>query len=145
MRPTSSIDAASESTRIWWSNPGVVYFIGAGEPLIAIKIGMLAITRAHGLDSAIKRRMRSIQSSNHELIRLLGLIHLVDGDYPSKAAEDMERELHIRFQHLARFKANTRGAEWFTADSELLEEIKRIARSPKEFQISETVGYPIDR
>ena len=127
MNPTK--DSASETQFKWWQAPGVIYFFAAGNPAIAIKIGVT--TRATLLD-----RMKKIQTHNHEPIELLGVIRFSDGEFPTRDAEDQERILHTRFAHLARFKQNTRGAEWFSASPELLETIAETSIPP------ETLGFP---
>lgn len=121
MRPTKPFHEAAESTREWWSCPGLLYFLGVGEPTVAVKIGMLAITSKTDPRSAMARRLANIQSSNHELVYVLGVVIRNDGPHPTKDTEDHERELHQEFQHLARFSANSRGAEWFNAAPELLD------------------------
>jgi hypothetical protein len=101
-----------------------------GEPRIAVKIGMLAQTGGQTLKQAILRRLRQVQSSNHEAVELLGVVLFTEGKYPTRLAEVKERELHIQFAHLQRFKAHTRGAEWFTCAPEILDTIRDIAISP---------------
>ena len=140
MRPTKPFHEASESTQAWWSCPGLLYFLGVGQPTIAVKIGMLAITPKTNLRSAMVRRLASIQSSNHELVYVLGVVIREEGLHPTKDTEDHERELHREFEHLARFTANSRGAEWFSAAPELLERIRAISQSPLQAGVPETVG-----
>jgi hypothetical protein len=132
MKPPMDPSNASESTLEWWRSPGVVYFIAAGSPPVAIKIGMAAQTKSNTLKSTISRRLSQIQSSNHELVELLGVIYLAEGEYPTREAEILERELHLEFEHLQRFAKNTRGAEWFTASPELVSKVQSIATSPEE-------------
>jgi hypothetical protein len=43
----------------WYDKPGFVYFIGAGDPLKAIKIGV-------SIKTGFAQRLRHLQSSNHE-------------------------------------------------------------------------------
>jgi hypothetical protein len=145
MKLTKPAEKASESTRAWWKCPGLVYFLEVGAPQpIAIKIGMLAITPKNpNLDSAMARRLASIQSGNHQLVRVRGIIHFASGEYPTKEAEDCERRLHIEFAHLARFKANARGAEWFSAAPELLRRIQEIAQLPEELGLRHTIGISL--
>jgi hypothetical protein len=138
MKPPKPASEASASTRAWWSCPGVVYFIGAGDPPIAIKIGMAAQTGGMGLPATIVRRLAQIQSSNHELIQLLGVIHFEKGEFPSRDADARERELHIEFQPLQRFKSYRRGAEWFTSSPALLARIREIADEPEKHQLPRT-------
>src|ERR1041385_667034 len=102
----------SEHTERWWKSPGILYFLGVGSPSrIAIKIGMLAQTGTSTLHQAVVRRLSQIQSSNHEAVELLGVVYFREGQYkyPTREADARERELHIRFQNLRRFKADTRG------------------------------------
>jgi hypothetical protein len=145
MRPTKPFHEASDSTREWWSCPGLLYFLGVGKPTVAVKIGMIAITPKTDLRSAMARRLASIQSSNHELVRVLGVVVRKDGPHPTKDTEDHERELHLEFEHLARFSAGSRGAEWFDAAPELLERIRALAQPPSDVGIPETVGRLVTR
>ena len=140
MRPPLHPSNASESTRAWWAWPGFIYFLAAGSPPKAIKIGMAAITGKHTLNSAVARRMSHIQSSNHELLELLGLIHFADGEFPTRDADARERELHEQFRHLQRFKNYFRGAEWFTPAPEIHAFIASSTRSPESFGIPRTVS-----
>ena len=134
MKPPKPVEASSPSTIVWWKNPGVIYFIAAGEPPVAIKIGIAAITGNRDLRATIVRRLSQIQSSNHERIRLLGVIqftHDTYGECPTWYADAKERELHNEFEHLCRFAVYTRGAEWFNPSSELLVRIEQIATKPE--------------
>lgn len=140
MQPTKSIESASASTLAWWRCPGLVYFLAVGEPPIAVKIGMLAVTPKTNVRSAMARRLSHIQSANHELVQVLGVIPFASGDHPTKDAEDRERQLHTEFAHLARFKANTRGAEWFNASTALLARVQEVAQSPEAAGVPRTVG-----
>lgn len=81
------------------------------------------------------RRLSQIQSSNHEPVQLLGVIHFTEGEHPTRQAEARERELHREFAHLQRFKPYTRGAEWFTPSPELLARIREIATPPEELNL----------
>lgn len=136
MRPPKPAELASESTRQWWACSGVVYFLGVGEPVVAVKIGMLAVSPQLTLESALRRRLSHIQTSNHEPVHVLGVIHFCDGDYPTRDAEIQERELHLEFEHLARFKAGTKGAEWFHCSPALLAKIQEASTPP------EVLGLP---
>jgi hypothetical protein len=127
---------AAPSTRRWWACPGVVYFLGVGDPIIAVKIGMLAVTGHLTLESAVRRRLAHIQTSNHEPVQVLGLIDFSTGDFPTRDAETRGRELHLEFSHLARFKAGTKGAEWFDCSPDLLNRISEISAAP------EALGVP---
>jgi hypothetical protein len=48
-----------------------------------------------------------------------------------RSAEVRERELHLQFATAQRFKAGTRGAEWFDPSDELLTYIAEHARQPE--------------
>jgi hypothetical protein len=133
MRPPKDPALVSESTLEWWRSPGVVYFIAAGSPPIAIKVGMAAQTQNQNLKSTIIRRLSQIQSSNHEMVKLLGVVYFSEGKYPTRNAEILERELHMEFVHLQRFKKYSRGAEWFTAAPELMDRIRSIASPPEQY------------
>jgi hypothetical protein len=97
---------------------------------------MLAVTENLSVQSAVARRVGHMQTSNHEPIEVLGIILFSDCDFPTRAAETKERELHLKYAHLARFKSGTKGAEWFNCSSELLDEIRAIALPP------ESIGLP---
>ena len=141
MRPPKLPSEASESTRAWWRWPGFVYFLAAGDPAKAVKIGMAAITGKHSLKSAVVRRLAQIQSSNHELIELLGVIHFTNGEYPSRDADACERELHNAFRHLQKFRSYYRGAEWFTASPDLLRKIDAISVKPEALELPRTFSF----
>ena len=136
MRPPKDPSLAAPSTIKWWSCPGVVYFLGVGSPTVAVKIGMLAITEKLNLQTAVARRVGQMQTSNHEPIEVLGIIAFGNCDHPTRQAEIVERELHLKYAHSARFKSGTKGAEWFNSTPELLAEISKISVSP------ESVGIP---
>lgn len=140
MKPPIAIERASSSTIAWWRNPGVIYFIVVGQPPVAIKIGVAAITGSRSLRATIVRRLSQIQSSNHELVRLLGVIHFTQGEYPTRDADIRERELHNEFTHLCRFKAYMRGAEWFNPSPELLMHIEKNATKPEALDIPSFVS-----
>lgn len=97
---------------------------------------MLAITGKLNLQTAVARRVGQMQSSNHEPIEVLGTISFDNCDHPTRQAEIVERELHLKYAHLARFKPGTKGAEWFNSSPELLSEISRISAKP------ESAGIP---
>jgi hypothetical protein len=109
----------------WEKSPGYLYIIGAGEPVLAIKIG---VTVQHGL----KNRLRAHQSSNHEPLRIMKLISFNDHERPMIAAEKKEKELHLRFAHLQRFQKGWVGAEWFSVTNEILDFVNEIGLSPNE-------------
>lgn len=104
----SSKDGPADNQLKWWRSPGVIYFLAAGTPATAIKIGVT--TRATMLD-----RMKKTQAHNHEHVELLGVIRFSDGEYPTRDAEEHASRLHGEYAHLCRFKPHTRGSDWFTA------------------------------
>ena len=128
----------SEQTKKWYNSEGFVYFIGAGEPVTAIKIGVT-------VQDKIKQRLKSHQTSNHMALKILGVI-------PTKSmveAEKLENLLHIKFSQQQRFKHRTSGYEWFTASKELLNEIKNNAKNPSDFKVQDSiakieVGYKLN-
>jgi hypothetical protein len=117
----------------WHKLPGLLYFFKAGN---AIKIGVAAVTKGKTIQDAIRRRMKQIQSANHEPVELLGVIAFEEGDLPMLLAETLERELHNRFASSLRFKQHTIGAEWFSSSESLLSYISENAKAP------ETLGLP---
>jgi len=145
MKPPKSPAESSPSTREWWSCAGVVYFLAVGDPFIAVKIGVAAQTRDKDLRSSVKRRLDQIQSSNHEPVQLLGLIHFEKSahEYPMWEADSLERELHNEFQSLARFARDTRGSEWFNISEDLLERIRKISMPPESFDLPRFFCTPI--
>lgn len=140
MRATKPFEKATMSTQQWWSCPGLLYFLAVGEPSVAIKIGMLALTKGQSPSEGIRRRLSQIQSSNHELVYVLGAIHFNEGRHPTKDAEDLERELHLKYRNLARFAADSRGAEWFNAASELIAEVHERTQAYTCLKLPRTIG-----
>lgn len=94
---------------------------------------------------AVTRRFRQIQTSNHETVELLGIIAFTEGQYPTRLAEVRERELHIQFANLQRFKAGTRASEWFTASRELLSYIREVSTPPEKLKLPRFIGLPVNR
>ena len=97
----------------WYAKAGFVYFLAAGDPPEAIKIGV-------STHNTFVKRLRSIQSANHERIRVLGVIHFNEGGLPMRDAELREQELHKQFRAFCRAQLGFVGAEWFTAAPELV-------------------------
>lgn len=108
----------------WYSKPGLLYFIAAGRPPVAIKIGVTQAT-------TMKTRLKAIQSANHEPVELLGVVRFDSGDKPLLQAERVERELHKRFASLQRNVDWSVGYEWFTTSQELLDYIATHAIQPE--------------
>jgi hypothetical protein len=127
----------------WWRCRGVVYFVAAGDPPVAVKIGVAAQTGTRDLKTVVVRRLSQIQSSNHEPIQLLGVIPFTEGEHPMRKAEERERELHLEFSSLQRFKPHSRGCEWFTASPELLAHIEQITVAPEALGLRRSVCTPI--
>jgi hypothetical protein len=123
----------------WYKLPGFVYFFKAGS---AIKIGVAAITSGKTLQDAVRRRMKQVQSANHEPVELLGLITFDQGETPTLFAETLERELHIKFDASSRFKQHTIGAEWFNSSEALLSYITDNARKPEALGLPRTLATP---
>lgn len=109
----------------WERSPGFVYFIAAGN---AIKIGISKETKL--LD-----RYSSIQSSNHEPLRLLGVIPFRESERPMKDAEKHEKELHKKFEQ---FRCKGAGSEWFNAQPEIKKYIENEAMAALKLAIPDT-------
>lgn len=141
--PKETTDSPIQAT--WWSCPGILYFFAAGDPPAAIKVGVAALANGCTLQQGVTRRFKAIQSCNHETVELLGLVHFTDGQYPTRSAEVLERELHIQFAAHQRFKPGTRGGEWFTPSPELLTYIREHTQSPEALSVPRFIGQPINR
>lgn len=98
---------------------------------------MAAQTGKNTLQTTLTRRLSSIQTSNHELVKLIGIVYFTAGDYPTRDAEIFERELHLEFRHLQRFKQHSRGAEWFTSAPDLISRISEISTIPSSLGLME--------
>ena len=136
----------------WYKRAGAVYFFGAGDPLVAVKIGVTTIKKekdkVQEVDwhACIRHRHKQIQSSNHEAIKLLGIIRYSNGEKPARAAELRERALHKQFKNLQLFKPHTMGAEWFKPSTELLAHIERLRQETKQLDgYQSVIGTPINR
>jgi T5orf172 domain len=145
-------DPSRPNSDWWYRRAGAVYFFGAGDPMVAIKIGVTTIRKdrekvqEEDWNACIRHRHKQIQSSNHEPIKLLGIIRFGSGDRPARDAELRERALHKKFEKLQLFKPHTMGAEWFKAQSELLsyiEETKQETRQLENYQ--NVIAVPINR
>jgi hypothetical protein len=119
----------------WEGSPGFVYFIAAGDPPVAVKIGVTVASR-------LASRVREHQGSNHELLRLLGAIPFRDSERPTADANQRERELHRQFAPLQRFQAGWSGSEWFTATPELLAFIRSVVTLPADLGVPESEVRP---
>ena len=117
----------------WERSPGYVYFMAAGNPCVAIKIG---ITK----QSTLRQRLGSLQGSNHEPLTLLGVIPFAEGKHPMKDAQRRERELHGLFAHLQRFEKGWVGSEWFTPAPDLRSFIAENAAAPKTLGLVESIA-----
>lgn len=115
----------------WYSKAGAVYFIGAGLPLVAIKIGVTQKDK-------VKKRLRAIQCDNHEPVKLLGVVLFDDGEKPLLRAERHEHALHTQFALHQRITGGSAGHEWFAAAPELLAYIAENAVPPE--AIGEAIG-----
>jgi hypothetical protein len=127
---------AAKFSHSWYSRPGYVYFIAAGSPPIAIKIGVTQQTSMH-------KRLKAIQSSNHEVIELLGVISFHSGDKPLLDCVHAERALHQRFSASQRLADWTVGYEWFTATPEMLAYIVNNSLPPEQLGLPRTIASPM--
>jgi hypothetical protein len=130
--------AAEKFGSAWYSGHGMLYFIGAGSPPVAIKIG---VANRNG----VMRRLKGIQSSNHEFVELLGVVCFEKGDKPMLQAERREQELHKQFAHLQRLKDGHVGHEWFTATPELLAFVEANSVPPEQFNLKRHVSIKVER
>jgi hypothetical protein len=144
MKPPKETTTSENQDR-WWSSHGIVYFFAAGNPAKAIKIGVTALTKEKTIKEAVVERFRHLQTSNHETVELLGIIYFSSGKYPTRDAEILERELHIRFSASQRFKPNTRGCEWFTPTEELFLYINENSSRPESLELPSIISKPINR
>jgi len=119
-------NSTSQQQLDWWAKDGVVYFIGAGQPLVAVKIGVTTW-------DTVASRLAALQSSNHEPLALLGVIPYRGMPLPMKEAERRERELHLEFARWQRRREGKRGYEWFTAAPDLLAFIDSKAQPPEAY------------
>jgi hypothetical protein len=113
----------------WPFRKGVVYFIGAGKPTIAVKIGLTQ-------KETIEQRFRAIQCSNHEPLELLGLI----GPALMSEVEGMEKRLHTTFKSSQLIMDGNVGHEWFRATDELLAYIEQHTQKPEKFGLPTSVA-----
>lgn len=111
---------AAKHSSPYYRKSGLLYFIGAGSPPEAVKIGVATNQRLLG-------RLRAVHSTNHRDPVLLGVVPFTIGAMPMLEAERYERELHHYFGAIQLRKAGTIGAEWFAATPELLEFIATVA------------------
>ena len=123
--------------RDWQGRPGVVYFFKAGG---FVKVGMAAVGKGETYKEAIVRRLKAIQSANHELLKLLGAILFTEGKLPAMNAEQREREIHNQFAELLRFRQHTVGAEWFAVSDELLAFIHENTKDADELGLPKHVA-----
>ena len=112
----------------WERSCGYVYFIAAGDPSIAVKIGI-------STERDLKRRFSTIQSSNHEPLSLLGVIRFEGSERPMLDAQRHEKSLHVRFARLQRMQSGWTGSEWFTATPELMEYVSSVTSPPHEHDL----------
>jgi hypothetical protein len=144
MRAPKEPELAFPSTQTWWACHGVAYFLGVGDPVVAVKIGVLAITSQFTLKSAVRRRLAQIQTSNHEPVQILGLKLFESGRFPTRDPEVLERQLHIEFSHLARFKPGTKGSEWFHSSPQLFQRIAELLVPPEQLDVPRYIAVVAD-
>lgn len=130
MKPPKLItDSAVQAE--WWAKQGVLYFVGAGTPLIAVKIGVTAVPVGWTALQAARTRIKKMQGANHERLSLLGMIHIASGDRPMRDTEILERELHMMFAEEQRHTRHYAGAEWFNPSERLVAYIADHAEMPE--------------
>jgi hypothetical protein len=127
--------AKSEVEERWERSPGYVYFIGASNPVVAVKIGI-------STQKDIGRRLSTHQGSNHEPLSILGILPIEIGERPMLSAEKLERQLHKKFAHLQRFKNGWAGSEWFTAAPELMDFIEKECLTPEKRLLKRSIAKP---
>jgi len=127
--------ARSESGERWERSPGYIYFIAAGSPPLAVKIGV-------STQRDITRRLSTHQGSNHEPLTILRLIPVEGFERPMVEAERQERELHARFSSLCRFAPGWAGSEWFTATADLLDFVSSQGVDPEDRGVPRTIARP---
>ncbi len=132
---SSDMTQKSDPQDAWERSPGYVYFMAAGNPCVAIKIG---ITK----QATLRQRLGSLQGSNHEPLTLLGVIPFAEGKHPMKDAQRKERELHGLFAHLQRFEKGWVGSEWFTPAPDLRSFIAEHAEAPETLGLVESIARP---
>jgi hypothetical protein len=101
---------------------------------------MLAVTSRFTVESAVRRRLSQIQTSNHEPVQVFGLKLFESGSFPTREAEVLERQLHIEFAHLARFKPGTKGSEWFHGSPQLLQRIAELSVPPEQLNVPQCIA-----
>lgn len=111
----------SQATINWENSSGYVYFIAAGEPAIAIKIGISTV-------NDFKRRFSTIQGGNHEQLFLLGVMPCAN------MSEAMKREqrLHGKYADLQLAEKGWVGSAWFRPSEELLASIASETVKPED-------------
>ncbi|HKR27686.1 MAG TPA: GIY-YIG nuclease family protein [Terriglobales bacterium] len=92
---------------------GVLYFIGAGSPPEAIKIGVATGER-------LFEQLREIHNTNHRDPYLLGIIPFITGEVPMRDAGKYEQQLHKQFAAIQLRRAGAMPAEWFMPTDDLL-------------------------
>lgn len=115
----------------WYSKPGVVYFIAAGQPFKAVKIGVTQKAK-------VEQRLRAIQCDNHEPVELLGVLVFDRDGKTVRDAEQMEQRLHGEFAAFQLIQDGRVGHEWFKAENALLSYIQANATPPEKMGFRRT-------
>ena len=129
----SPVKPKSQSQDDWERSHGAIYFLAAGKPPTAIKIGTCKLHE-------VKKRILDIQGMNHEVLEVLGIIPFTEGERPRLAADQEEAALHRRFAEITRFASGGRSSEWFYPTEELFEYIAASTKKPEEFGIATSVA-----
>lgn len=132
-QPEDTQTKSEKYSHPWYAKSGLLYFIAAGRPPVAIKIGVTQAT-------TMRTRLKAIQSANHEPVELLGVIQFDSGEKPLLQAERAERELHRRFGSSQRLVDWSVGYEWFTTSQELLDYIASHATPPEQLDLPRTLA-----
>ena len=130
--PEASKKSDARYLAFWERQPGFVYFISAGNPAVAVKIGISTA-------ETMRKRLKSHQSSNHEPLYILGLISFSNEEKPMAAANALERQLHEQFSSARRFVLGP-GNEWFNPTADILEYINQHSSAPDIYGLARTIA-----
>jgi hypothetical protein len=116
----------------WERQDGFVYFIGAGDPPEAIKIGI-------AIRESMLKRLKALQTSNHQPLHILGLVYFANEERPMASANALEKALHEKYESSRRL-VNGPGNEWFSVSVDLLAEIENVATDPTAYDVPRTIA-----
>jgi hypothetical protein len=101
-------------------------------PPKAVKIGISTM-------GTMRKRLRTLQTSNHEPLYILGLVGFEEDEKPMALANHLELELHEQFSDQRRFESGP-GNEWFNATEELLQYISDVASPPDKYDLAACIA-----